>query len=197
PTWVAQDADGQTPLEPDEAEGLKLAFVATLGDLNAAEGNNIVAGMKWAEAQVRNGAEVANEEFLSSLHARLFGQVWDWAGTYRRTERSIGIDPLQIRVALRQLFDDVAAWHEFNTYALDEQAARLHHRLTWIHPFPNGNGRTARAMADIFLASRSTPAFSWGANTGLAPHEIRTRYLAAVRAADAQDLAPLLAFVRS
>src|SRR5690606_29492381 len=104
---------------------------------------------------------------------------------------------VDLRIELRQLFDAAAAWEEFGTYPVDEQAARLHHRLTWIHPFPNGNGRTARAMADIFLASRSTPAFSWGANTGLAPHEIRTRYLAAVRAADAQDLAPLLAFVRS
>jgi len=197
PNWLVQDTDGQTPLDPDEAQGLKLAFVTTLGDLNAAEGNNIASGMRWAESQVRGDVQVASEDFLSSLHAKLFGQVWDWAGSYRRTERNIGIDPLQIRVALHNLFQDVGAWTEFDTFPLDEQAARLHHRLTWIHPFPNGNGRTSRAMADLLLASRGATPFSWGAHTGLAAHEIRERYLQAVRAADGHEFAPLLRFVRS
>lgn len=197
PTWLAEDADGQTPLDPDDARGLKPAFVTTLGDLNAAEGNNIASGMKWAESQVRAGVPVASQDFLSNLHTKLFGQVWDWAGRYRQTERNIGIDPLQIRVAVHGLFQDVATWSEFDTYPLDEQAARLHHRLTWIHPFPNGNGRTSRAMADLFLSSRGARPFSWGANTGLLPHQIRARYLEAVRAGDAHDWAPLLAFVRT
>ena len=197
PAWLVPEADGQTPLDPDEAVGLKLAFVATRGDLNAAEGNNIASGMQWAEAQVRSGVQVASDDFLSSLHAKLFGQVWDWAGTYRRTERNIGIDPLEIQVALRQLFDDVRAWTEFGSFPVDEQAARLHHRLTWIHPFPNGNGRTSRAMADLFLASHGARRFSWGANTKLPSVEIRARYLEAVRAADARDFAPLMAFVRA
>lgn len=195
--WLDADADGQTPLDPDEAVGLKLAFVSTRQDLNAAEANNIARGLKWAEAQLRHGVQVASEGFLSSLHAKLFGQVWEWAGTYRTTERNIGIDPLQIRVALRQLFDDVGAWTEFATYSVEEQAGRLHHRLTSIHPFPNGNGRTSRAMADLFLASRGAQPFSWGANSGWAANEVRARYLAAIRAADARDLAPLLQFVRS
>lgn len=197
PTWLAEDADGQTPLNPDETRGLKPAFVTTLGDLNAAEGNNIASGMKRAELQVRAGVRVGTTEFLSNLHSKLFGQVWDWAGSYRRTERNIGIDPMQISVAVHNLFQDVAAWSSFDTYPLDEQAARLHHRLTWIHPFPNGNGRTSRAMADLFLASRGAQPFSWGANTGLPPHQIRAKYLEAVRAGDAHNWTPLLAFVRS
>lgn len=186
---------GQTPIDPDEAAGLKLSFVTTRGDLNAAEATNIALGMRWAEAQVRAGVVVASAEFLRRLHAELFGQVWTWAGNYRRTERNIGVEPLQIQVQLRQLFDDVAAWAKLATYPLDEQAARLHHRLTWIHPFANGNGRTSRAMADLYLLSQGGQALSWGA--GLQPGEARARYLEAVRAADTHDLKPLLAFVRS
>lgn len=197
PGWLAPETGGQTPLDPDEAVGLKLAFVATRNDLNAAEGNNIASGMRWAEAQVRSGMPVASEEFLRRLHARLFGQVWDWAGEYRRTERNIGVDPAQISVELRKLFDDVGAWVGFESYPFDEQAARLHHRLTWIHPFPNGNGRTSRAMADLYLASQGALPFSWGANLRLASHDVRMRYLDAVRAADARDFAPLMAFVRN
>ena len=194
--WHAQD-DGQTPLDPDEARGLKLAFIATRGDLNAAEANNLAVGMAWAERRVALGEVVADEPFLRALHTRMFGQVWAWAGTYRTTERNIGIDPLHIRVALRQLFDDLAAWETHRTYPIDEQAARLHHRLTWIHPFPNGNGRTSRAMADLFLMASGAAAFSWGARSGAAAGDVRARYLASVRAADGHDIAPLLAFARS
>jgi Fic-DOC domain mobile mystery protein B len=186
--------DGQTPLDADEAQGLKLAFVATRADLNGAEATNIIAGMKWAESQIRSGTEVVSDVFLRELHARLFGQVWTWAGKYRTTERNIGIDPLRIAVAVRQLFDEIAGWQEYDSYPLDEQAARLHHRLTFIHPFPNGNGRTSRAMADLFLRAKGVPALTWGAS--LPPANARARYLAAVRAADAHDFEPLLAFIR-
>lgn len=193
-SWMDPEEDGQTPLDPDEAQGLKLAFVATRADLNSAEATNFVDGMRWAEAQVRSGVEVASDKFLCELHARLFGQVWAWAGKYRTTERNIGIEPVQIAMAVRQLFDDVASWQEYGSYPLDERAARLHHRLTVIHPFPNGNGRTSRAMADLFLRARRAPALTWGAS--LPPAEARDRYLAAVRAADGHDFAPLLDFIR-
>ncbi|MGY0558511.1 mobile mystery protein B [Lysobacter sp. A421] len=193
-SWMDPEEDGQTPLDPDEAQGLKPSFVATRADLNAAEAMNIIAGMKLAESQVRPGAEVASDLFLRELHARLFGQVWTWAGEYRTTERNIGIDPARITMAVRQLFDEVAGWQEYGSYPLDEQAARLHHRLTFIHPFPNGNGRTSRAMADLFLRAKGAPALSWGASLPAA--DVRARYLAAVRAADEHDFSPLLDFIR-
>lgn len=193
-SWMDPDQEGQTPLDPDEAQGLKLAFVATRADLNGAEATNIVAGMKWAEAQTRRGVDVASDVFLCDLHARLFGQVWTWAGKYRTTERNIGIDPARIATEVRQLFNDVAGWQEYGSYPLDERAARLHHRLTFIHPFPNGNGRTSRAMADLFLRANKAPALTWGASLPAA--EARARYLAAVRAGDQHDFGPLLAFIR-
>lgn len=196
PSWLDAADDGQTPLDPDEAGELRLAWVSTRGDLNSAEATNITQGMRWAERQVQSGVAVHTDHFLRELHLRLFGQVWGWAGRYRTTERNIGIAPAEISTALRHLFDDVSAWQEFNSYPLDERAARLHHRLTWIHPFPNGNGRTARATADLFLRANGAPPFPMGAAT-LPPAEARARYLEAIRAADAHDLTPLLAFVRS
>jgi Fic-DOC domain mobile mystery protein B len=189
--------DGQTPLDPDEATGLKLAWIATRSDLNDAEGANIVSGMRWGGRQIRGKklAEVATEGFLRELHARMFGNVWKWAGTFRQTERNIGVAPYQIAMQLRHLFDDVQAWQEFMTYPLDVQAAHLHHRLTFIHPFPNGNGRCSRVIADLFLQRHGSEPFSWGP----APHgaAVRQQYLAAIRAADTGDIHPLLAFARS
>lgn len=188
--------DGQTPLDADEARGLKLSWVATRGDLNDAEGTNILAAMRWAAREAsKKHVVVPSEDFLRQLHARMFGEVWEWAGHFRSTERNIGVAPHQIATQLRQLFDDVGAWQAFGTYPLDEQAARLHHQLTRIHPFPNGNGRCSRVMADMFLQSHGAQPFTWGP----APHDqqVRQCYLQARRQADTGDLGPLLGFVRS
>jgi len=43
---------------------------------------------------------------------------------------------------------DELAKIEHVSYFSDEIAVRFHHRLVSIHPFPNGNGRHARLMAD-------------------------------------------------
>lgn len=188
--------DGQTPLDPDEAQGLKLKWVATRADLNDVEGANVVRGMLWAAREIRRkDVVVPSDAFLRKLHEKMFGSVWEWAGRYRLTERNIGVAPHQIAMQLRQLFDNVGAWQEFKTYPLDEQAARLHHQLTFIHPFPNGNGRSSRLMADLFLQSHGEQPFSWGP----APHNstVRKSYLQAVREADAGNWQRLLGFVRS
>lgn len=188
--------DGQTPLDPDESRGLIPAWIATRGDLNDAEAANIVQGLKWADRQIRRKATVVpTDDFLRKLHQRMFDQVWTWAGQFRATERNIGVAPHQVAMQIRQLMDDVAAWQQYGTYEIDERAARLHHRLTFIHPFANGNGRSSRVMADLFLRQNDAQPFTWGA--GLPDDGARACYLAAIRQADAGDLGPLLAFVRN
>ncbi len=188
--------EGQTPLDPDEAHGLKLSWVATRGDLNDAEGANIFSAMRWAAREIRKkDVIVHSEDFLRQLHLRMFDNVWEWAGRFRSTERNIGVAPHQIAMQVRQLFDNVGAWQASGTYPLDEQAARLHHQLTHIHPFPNGNGRCSRLMADLSLQSHGAKPFTWGPE----PHDqrVRQRYLEALRQADTGDLRSLLGFVRS
>lgn len=188
--------DGQTPLDPDEANGLIPSWVATRGDLNVVENDNINLAYAWADAALRRRLEVASDRFLRELHAAMFGLVWTWAGTYRNTERNIGVAPHQISMQLRLLFDDTQAWREFSTFPLDEQACRLHHRLTAIHPFPNGNGRSARLMADYYLTQNGAAPFTWGARR-IPSASVRRTYLEAIRAADFGNYAPLADFVRA
>jgi Fic family protein len=71
---------------------------------------------------------------------------------------------------------------------------RFHHRLVRIHPFPNGNGRISRLMADLLIVAQSGERFTWGRS--LRGDENRKRYLAALRAADDGDCAPLVVFAR-
>ena len=131
------------------------------------------------------------------LHRRMFGDVWRWAGKFRTSEHNLGIPFYEIPVALRQLLDDVKTWIEYKSYPPDEIAARLHHRLVQIHPFPNGNGRHSRLMADLLVMSLGGERFSWGSANLQAIGDLRGRYIAALKAADNHDIGPLLAFARS
>lgn len=187
--------EGQTPLDPDESQGLIPGWIITRGDLNEAEADNIRRSTRWMENQLAAGAPVATAEFLRGLHHAMFKDVWTWAGKFRSTERNIGVAPHDIAPYLRNVFDDSLAWREFDTYSLDEQAIRLHHRLTWIHPFPNGNGRAARYLADCYLRRNGRPPFTWGIT--LPENEFRKQYLTAIRLADADDYSGLFAFVRA
>ena len=88
-------------------------------------------------------------------------------------------------------------WIAHKTYPVDEIAARFHHKLVWIHCFPNGNGRHARLAADLLLVSLGQPRFTLGRQGLVNPGETRQGYVAALQAADNHDIQLLLAFVRS
>lgn len=134
---------------------------------------------------------------MRELHRRLFGDVWTWAGQFRKTEKNIGVDPRDIGVRLLVLLDDARYWAAHGTFAPLEAGARFHHRLVQIHVFPNGNGRHARIAADTYLADRfGHRPIDWAAGHDLQrSDDRRNAYIAALRAADAGDHGPLLAFV--
>lgn len=189
------DDDANTPITPEEREGLIPTYITTRRELNEAEQININDGDRWAFA--RKGREVLDEAFLKRLHKEMLGKVWRWAGKYRTTDRNIGVDRWQIEPDLRALLNDVRYWIEHQTYSPDEITARFHHRLVSIHPFPNGNGRHARLAADLLALELGIPRFTWGSANLVEEAETRRRYVAALRAADAHDIEPLLAFARS
>lgn len=78
-----------------------------------------------------------------------------------------------------------------------ELAARFHHKLLLIHPFPNGNGRHARIIADAMLTKlMREPAIDWAGGYKLkSMNERRDQYIAALRATDKHDFSKLLEFV--
>jgi len=191
---VPEQDDANTPLTPEEQEGLIPSYITLRSELNAAEQANILEAGEWALARQRN---VLDERFLTNLHKRMFGRVWRWAGQFRRTDRNIGIDPYRIPADLRQHVDACRYWIEHGSYPPDEIAARFHHRLVLIHAFPNGNGRHARLATDLLLVKLGQPRFSWGQVNLVDATETRQRYVAALRAADHHDIGPLLEFVRS
>lgn len=185
---------GATPLDPDEVAGLIPQHITTQNDLNEWEATNILKARQWLYAQVRRG--VLSEDFVIDLHRRMFGATWQWAGKFRRTDKNIGCDWLQINIKLHDLLADTKYWLKHDIYAIDEIAARFHHRLVAIHCFPNGNGRHARMMADAFLREQGIQPFAWGYRDLTKKTDIRELYLMALREADRGNISKLLEFVR-
>ena len=188
---------GATPLDADELAALIPGHITTQSNLNEWEQLNILQGETWAYGQRRQRKDILNEAFLRQLHRRMFGETWRWAGEFRKSDKNIGVDWLDIGVELRKLFADANYQSEHASFPADEIAARFHHRLVAIHPFPNGNGRHARLMADLLVERLGRPRFTWGSRSLIDVSDVRLRYIAALRAADARDYALLLAFVRS
>jgi Fic-DOC domain mobile mystery protein B len=186
--------DSGTPLTPEEREGLIPSYITLQRELNEAEQLNIGAAERWAFSRKRG---VLDDRFLRQLHWRMFKDVWRWAGEYRTTARNIGIDAWQISAQLHQLVDDTRYWIDHETYPTDDIAVRFHHKLVWIHPFANGNGRHARLAADLLLVQLGCKRFTWGRGNLVSVGQLRADYVGALQAADHHDYEPLKAFVRS
>lgn len=186
--------DNSTPLTAEEKDGLKLKWITLRSELNEAEARNIAQAQVWLMSN--KNKDFCSDTFLCELHKKMFGDVWKWAGTYRTSERNIGVAPYQIPMKLMQLFDDVNFWIENKTYSNREIAVRLHHKLVQIHPFPNGNGRVSRLMADLVLEKLEGTKLYWGNTNLVNVSEIRSTYIAALRKADAGDYSDLLEFTQ-
>lgn len=189
--------DGQTELSPEERKGLKPAYITYRSELNREEQENILKAERWLFARRLAAPDIVDQAFICQVHKRMYGDVWDWAGKYHRSDRNIGVDYYRIHPEMRVFIDNVRYWLEHRTYPADELAVRFHHRLVWIHPFPNGNGRLSRLLADRLVVSLGEPRFTWGRTNLLSASEVRARYVDGLRKADGHDLAALLAFARS
>ncbi len=189
--------DASTPLAEDERPGLIPTWIAYRSELNEAEQANIVRAAVWAHQYIRRAkSDILSDRFVRDLHRRMLGNVWRWAGTFRSTERNIGVAPYQISSDLRNLLDDAKAWIEFSAYPPDEILARFHHRLVAIHPFPNGNGRHGRLMTDLLAVKLGVKPLTWGGASLTSTTELRRLYIEALRHADIGQYEPLVLFLR-
>ena len=195
---MTQNPDlGNTPLSPDEQKDL-IPNLATQAELNEWERENILEGRRWALSERESKSrDPVTEAYLRGLHNRMFNQTWKWAGTYRTSEKNMGVPVHEIRARIGTLLGNTRYWIDHKTYDADEIAVRFHHELAVIHPFPNGNGRHARLMADVVVVMLGREPFSWGSREVISAGPARASYLEALRAADGGDIQPLLKFSRA
>lgn len=189
---------GQTPLDEDEKDALLIDSIVTRGELDEFEQLNIEEAVAWSLGQNIKIEELFTEYFIKHVHKKMFGNVWEWAGKFRKTDKNIGVDKNQITIELKKLLDDTRHWIEHDTYEPDEITIRFRHRLVSIHCFPNGNGRHSRLLADMIVEKIfGREVFSWGAHDLAPAGSTRKKYIDALRAADKGDYTLLIAFSRS
>jgi len=191
------DAEGATPIDPDDADALIPAGIRTRNDLNAWEQAGITTARSWALDRRRALpiARILDESFLRELHRRMFAATWSWAGAYRRSNTNVGVPWPAVPTAMREAIEDARTWIDTDTWAHAEMLARWHHRLVVIHPFPNGNGRWSRLATDLLAHALAVPLPTWGASLPAA--DARRVYLEVLRKADAGDYDGLCSFTWS
>ncbi len=196
--YKPEDPPGSTPLDPDELSGLLPKYIRTQGELNILEQDNILAGKNWA---LQYKKEILDESFIRNLHRRMFGEVWKWAGIYRQSQKTMGVEASQISTQLHHLIKDTQTWIELNSYAWNEILARFHHRWVFIHPFPNGNGRYSRLHTELLAMRHEQKIPTWGAHKFQGSlnndSDVRGRYIEALKQADKKTIQPLIIFLYS
>ena len=189
---IFETDDNSTLLTEEEKQQLKAKWITTRGELNELETKGIADAEIWL---LKNKKDILNETFIKNLHKKMFGNIWKWAGSFRTSERNIGVAPYEIQPKLRILLDDVKFWIDNQTFSPKEIAIRFHHRLVQIHPFPNGNGRISRLMADLLMKQFDLPALNWGSGNLTEISELRKEYISALREADNGNYSLLLSFI--
>jgi len=190
--------EGQTPLDEDEKEGLKIKSITTQNELDEFEQLNIEKAVEWTIHTNLKPEKILTEKFIKDLHKKMYGDVWKWAGEFRKSDKNIGIKWTQIGIELKNLLDDSKYWIENKTYPPKEIAIRFKHRIVAIHCFPNGNGRHSRMMADIIIESIfGKEIFSWHKSNMVKADETRKNYIRALKAADNGNINPLIEFAKN
>lgn len=110
----------------------------------------------------KNKKHTISEMLIRILHQIIIQETdKEWAGRYRNANVIIGgaehtpPDALQVPQKMRDLITWLNA--QKNKTNIVELAALLHHKLVYIHPFFDGNGRTSRLAMNLLLMQAGYP----------------------------------------
>ncbi len=190
--------NGQTPLDEEEKEGLLIPTIATREELDEFEQQNVEEAIQWLIGKSFKPEKVLTEKFICDVHKRMFSQVWKWAGSFRNSQKNIGVDCWNVPMELNNLIEDAKVWLKNEVFPPDEIAVRFKHRIVSIHCFSNGNGRHSRLMADIITEKLfDLDHFTWGDGDLSKESDTRSDYLESLKEADNGSFDKLLKFARS
>ena len=185
--------EGATPVGEDDRDGLISSGVKTREQLNALEFSNISeAALKYLASPPSEKKAPFTALWLKELHREMFGAVWKWAGQFRTTELSVGVPVYTVSQEIKQFEGDYQTWIK-EKIRESEIEARIHHKLVWIHPFRNGNGRWARLAVNIFLMQKQKHLILWPEDEIFIGKTFRREYIKALQAADQGDIRKLTA----
>jgi len=104
--------DGQTPLDEDEKDGLLIPTITTRGELDEFEQLGVEKANEWLLGKSLSINKILTGDFVKDLHKRMFADIWQWAGEFRKSDKNIGVDKFVIGIELKNLLDDCNYWIE-------------------------------------------------------------------------------------
>lgn len=133
---------------------------------------------------------------LLKLHRFCFGWIFPkWAGRYRTidVETSTHRFPphYKVRELTKTFFDDLNERLKHETDSV-ELIAWAQHRIVWIHPFKDYNGRIARLFSNLLMLRFNLPLVEVPAERG----SDRRQYIQAMKAADRGDYSKLVNLIK-
>lgn len=139
------------------------------------------------------GGTTMTEADILALHRLFYHRIDEEnAGKYRKQRVIVtGTDfafptPSRLKTLMKRFVNGIPALHELCHPV--EVAAIIHARLVNIHPFVDGNGRTARLLMNLSLMQSGFP-------ITIIPPLLRSQYLEAVKAGNREDFAPFIIFI--
>ncbi len=190
--------EDQTPLDEEEKEGLLIKAISAQNELDEFEQLNIEKAIEWTIHTKLTADKILTEKFIKDLHKRMYGEVWKWAGEFRKSNKNIGIKWTLIRIELKSLLDDTKYWIKHKIYPPEEISIRFKHRIVAIYCFPNGNGRHSRMIADIIMESIfGKDIFTWHQSNMVKADKTRKKYIATLKEADNGNIQPLIDFAKN
>lgn len=190
-TYTSNALEGNTLTRMETAlvveKGLTVGGKTLTEHLEAANHSRALA---WMRSQVARSPQSLTERDILQLHEIVLRGIDERkAGHYRgiavRISGSLTVLPNPRKVP--DLMEGFCRWLVNDTMDLHpvELAAEAHYRLVTIHPFVDGNGRTARLLMNLLLLMAGYP-------PAIIPPEQRLDYLRALE--DAQTGGPLAPF---
>ena len=141
----------------------------------------------------KDNSQNISEYLIRNLHKLVTAETdKEWAGNYRNSNVIIvgseHTPPDAFEVSI--VMGDLIKWLRENQKKLHpiELAAIFHHKLVFIHPFFDGNGRTARLAMNLLLMQKSYPMAVMLKND-------RKKYYQTLSRADEKDYAPFVRFI--
>lgn len=157
------------------------------------EAKDHTEALQWLYNEIQaHSRHTISEMFIRNIHALVVHNTErEWAGRYRNSNVIIGgakhTPPDAIEVS--HLMSQFVQWIRKNRkVSVIELAALAHHRLVHIHPFFDGNGRTARLFMNVLTMQKGYPLVIVLKND-------RKKYYDVLAKADANDFQPLVTFI--
>lgn len=116
--------------------------------------------ISWIEGFIKNKSKIKEADIIELHRLTLKGISNNWAGKYKTSQNRIvesklkTTAPYKVHSEMDNLVHEIDINKKFNPIEL---AAYVHHELVRIHPFVDGNGRTARLLMNLILMHEGYP----------------------------------------